>query len=113
METTSSDLVPLVVGALICGVVIAFGIYSYRSQYRRADELVLRWAAQNNYEILDKEDANPPGTGPKDRYASNKQVMYRVTVRDGQGRRKRALLKLGDKLVGTMKDDDLSVEWEP
>ena len=94
---------------VLFAVGITFGIWMFRWQYRKAETQLQRWAERSNYQLLDKEDANPYGTGPMTR-SGNKQVMYRVTLSD-RGVRRRALVKLGSPTVG-MLADDVVVEWE-
>jgi hypothetical protein len=61
--------------------------------------------------VLEKTPANPFGTGPKAARASNKQVMYQVTVVDAVGNERRALIKIGSQAQGVL-SNDLVVEWE-
>lgn len=95
---------------VLFAVGITFGIWMFRWQYRKAELQLQRWAERSNYQLLDKESANPFDTGPMTR-SGNKQVMYRVTIADQNGVRRRALVKLGSPTTG-MLSDDLIVEWE-
>ena len=91
---------------------ISFGIWMYRWQYRTAETRVQRWAEQGHFTVLDRQDANPFGTGPKSGKAgNNKQVMYRVVVTDAQGARRSAEIKVGSPAFGVM-SEDFVVEWD-
>ncbi|MDB4975560.1 MAG: hypothetical protein JWN48_3901 [Myxococcaceae bacterium] len=92
------------------GSFIAFGVWMIRWQYKTADQRLVAWAEKLHYQVLDKEPANAMGTGPMSR-SGNKQVMYRVTVLDAAGVRRRALVKIGSVSMGVL-GDDLSVQWE-
>ncbi|MDB4989511.1 MAG: hypothetical protein JWN04_4689 [Myxococcaceae bacterium] len=96
---------------VVFGSVLGFGIWLMRVQYRKADARLEEWAQRSRYRVLEKESANPYNTGPKPAHASNRQVMYRVTVEDAQGVKRRALVKIGSVTIGTLADD-FSVEWE-
>ncbi|MEZ5305656.1 MAG: hypothetical protein R2684_00780 [Pyrinomonadaceae bacterium] len=97
--------------AFVFVAVIGFGIWMFRWQYGRADEALENWARDNNFKVLSKQDANPPGTGPKDRYAGNKQIWYRVTVEDAGGKKRTGIVKIGSESTGTL-SDQISVEWD-
>jgi hypothetical protein len=107
---TGDDIALLFIGATLFIVVFGFGIWMYRWQYRTADAKLQRWARERHYKVVDKEGANPLGTGPLAR-SGNKQVMYRVTVEDAEGVRKRALITIGGRTMGVL-SDELSVTWE-
>lgn len=104
------DLLLLFTGATLFVVVVGSGIWMYRWQYRKADEKLQRWAQRLNYRIVHKQGANPLGTGPLAR-SGNKQVMYRVTIEDADGVRKRALISIGGRMTGVL-SDDFNVKWE-
>jgi hypothetical protein len=101
----------IAVSLLVIAGVITFGVWLFRWQYRRADSKLRDWVRRCNYELLDKRDASPLGTGPKARSASNKQVVYQVTISDENGIRRSALIKIGSPTLG-MLSDDLIVEWQ-
>lgn len=107
---TGENLAFLFMCATLFTLVIGSGIFMYRWQWRTADAKLQRWAAGLNYKVVEKEGANPFGTGPMAR-SGNKQVMYRVTVEDANGVRKRALVTIGGRMVGVL-SDELSVQWE-
>ena len=103
-------LLSFFVTGLLFATVLAFGLWMFRWQYNKADDLLNNWAQKEGYTIVSKEDANPPGTGPKDRYAGNRQIWYRVVLKDKNGDEKKAIVKLGSEGTGTL-SDDVKVEW--
>jgi hypothetical protein len=90
---------------------IGFAIWMIRWQFRTADTRVERWAEEQGYRLVDKQSANPAGTGPMYSRGRNTQVMYRVVVEDTRGARRRALITIGSKTRGVLADD-FNVEWE-
>jgi lipopolysaccharide export LptBFGC system permease protein LptF len=111
MTEKKGKMIPfLLIGSLFVAVAL-FGWWVFRWQYNRADVLLDQWAHENNYTVIDKLDANPSGTGPKDRWAKNKQIMYRVTVKDSDGNTKSGVVKLGSEHSGTI-SDQVTVEWD-
>jgi hypothetical protein len=96
---------------LMAAGVIAFGVWLFHWQYRSAESKLNHWAQRSNYQVLYKREANPLGTGPKVKGASNKQVMYRVVISDENGVRRSALIKIGSPALGVLAND-LVVEWE-
>ena len=96
---------------LVLAVGIAFGLWMFRWQYRTAENKLRDWLRRSNYELLDKRAANPLGTGPEVRSASNKQIIYQVTISDQHGVRRSALIKIGSPALGVL-SDELVVEWE-
>lgn len=108
---SENELLPLLmVGAALFSLVLGSGIWMYRWQYRAADAKLQHWAQRLNFRIVAKEGANPLGTGPLTR-SGNKQVMYRVTVEDANGARRRALVTIGGRIAGVL-SDEVSVKWE-
>jgi hypothetical protein len=96
--------------ALFIGA-ICFAIWMIRWQFRAADTRVERWAQEQGYRLVDKQSANPAGTGPMYSRGHNTQVMYRVVVEDAQGTRRRALITIGSQSRGVL-SDDFNVVWE-
>lgn len=104
---------PLVVMAiLIFGGVLALGVYMFRWQQGKGEAMLNAWAAQQHLRLLEREPANPPGTGPMDRNASNKQIIYRIKAADESGLVRRGTVRLGSAATGVL-SDDVSVEWDP
>ncbi|MDB4989512.1 MAG: hypothetical protein JWN04_4690 [Myxococcaceae bacterium] len=101
----------ILLAIVVFGSVLSFGIWRTRVQYRKADTRLDEWAQRSGYRVLDKESANPYNTGPKPAHASNRQIMYRVTVEDAQGIKRRALIKIGSVTVGGL-SDAFTAEWE-
>jgi lipopolysaccharide export LptBFGC system permease protein LptF len=111
MAAKKNKMIPfLLIGSLFVAVAL-FGWWMFRWQYNKADSLLENWARDNNYTVVEKTDANPPGTGPKDRWAANKQIMYRVTVKDPDGKTKTGIVKLGSEGSGTL-SNKVTVEWD-
>lgn len=100
----------IAIAVVMVSAFIWFARWMVRWQFARADERLHEWAAKQHYQVLDKERANTMGTGPMTR-SGNKQVMYRVTLSDANGAKRRALLKIGSKTMGVT-SDELVVEWE-
>ena len=110
MEREVDPIVAVVGAVILFAAVIAFGAYTVRSQYRRADELLERWAKDHGYQVAAKRKANPIGTGPMQR-SGNKQVFYEVVLIDGTGKRRNARMRFGSEIVGTL-SNDVRVEWD-
>ncbi len=100
-------LVILVIFAAVGGA----GWFMYRWQYDKANELLGKWAEQNGYQIVEKIKANPSGTGPGSRTASNKQVMYRIKVQDAAGNERTGIAKIGSPVAGTL-SDQVEIIWD-
>jgi hypothetical protein len=58
----------------------------YRWQFQTADRVLQEWATQQRLTVLEKSPGDDWYTGPGNRSASNKQVVYRIRVQDDQGR---------------------------
>ncbi|MDB4986626.1 MAG: hypothetical protein JWN04_1804 [Myxococcaceae bacterium] len=102
----------VVLAVFVLGGLVLLEVWITRWQYRTAEARLEQWAEQSRHQVLSKERANPYGTGPMSgRGGSNQQVMYRVTVRDADGREKRGLVKVGSKWVG-VHSHELVVEWD-
>ena len=78
------------------------GFWMYRWQYQTAERVLQEWAAQRHLTVLEKSRANDPNTGPGNRYASNKQVVYRIRVKDDQGHVRSGFATIGSKTMGTL-----------
>lgn len=96
--------------ALAIGV-IGFATWMIRWQFRTADARLERWAQENGYRVIDKQSANPAGTGPIYGRSRNTQVVYRVIVEDARSEHRRALIKIGSPSQGVLAAD-FSVEWQ-
>lgn len=95
---------------VIFGGIILFGIWMIRWQYSKADRLVENWAAQNNYKLLEKENANL-GDGPLGRRGAKTYVKYRIKIEDNNGEIRTGTAFLGDENVGVL-SDKVRVEWD-
>ena len=103
-------MVPVFVGILIFGGVLASGIYMLRWQQKKGEALLAAWAEQQHLRILEYETANPPGTGPMSRNAANKQVLYRIKAVDESGQVRQGTVRVGSALAGVL-SNDVTVEW--
>jgi len=92
----------VVVICLLFVLVGGAGIGLYRWQYQTAERVLQAWAAQQRVTVLEKSPANDSYTGPGNRSASNKQVVYRIRVKDDQGRVRAGLATIGSKTMGTL-----------
>ena len=81
-----------------------------RWQYSKADRLLENWAAQNNYKLIEKQDANF-GDGPLGRRGSKTYVKYRVKIEDENGNIKTGIVFLGSETTGVL-SDEVRVEWD-
>lgn len=106
---SESDALLIAVTAVLFCVVIVTGVWLQRMQYRMADAKLLQWSREFQYSILDKQLANPLGTGPGVLRASDKRIRFRVLVEDVHGVRRRATVTIGSRLTAM---GDLVVEWE-
>ena len=79
-----------------------FGFWMLRWQYQTADRVLEEWAARQHFTVLEKSPANDWYTGPGNRSASNKQVVYRIRVKDVHGRVCSGLATIGSKTMGTL-----------
>ena len=105
-------MVPVVMAILIFGGVLGLGVYMFRWQHAKGDALLREWAARQHLRVLESEPANPPRTGPMDRNAANKQIVYRIKVEDESGHVRRGTVRVGTAATGVL-SDDVNVEWDP
>ena len=105
------NMLPFILIGLLFVAVLLFGWWMFQWQYNKADSILENWAKKNNFTVIEKVEANPPGTGPKDRNASNKQVMYKIKVEDDKGEKKSALVKIGSEKTGTL-SEEIEVIWD-
>jgi hypothetical protein len=111
MEQEVDPALAIVGAAILFAAIVVVGVYTVRSQYQRADDLLERWAKDHGYQVAEKRRANPIGTGPMQR-SGNKQVFYDVVLVDVTGQRKSATVRLGSETIGTL-STDMRVEWKP
>ena len=84
----------------------------YRWQFQTADRVLQEWAVQRHLTVLEKSPANDWDSGPGNRYAASKQVVYRIRVKDEQGRVHSGLATIGSKTMGTL-DRIIDVRLDP
>jgi len=102
----------IVVICLLFALVGGAGLVMYRWQYQTAQRVLQEWAAQRRLIVLEKNIANDSYTGPGNRSASNKQIIYRIRVRDDQGRERSGLATIGSKVMGTL-EPIIDVQFDP
>lgn len=107
-ETREMIMLGVVIASMLLGLA-TLAIVMVRAQFRRADQLLSLWAEKHGYQVLTKEGANPPGTGPLQR-SGDKRVMLRVRLRDAAGQERSALFYAGSSRDGLT--EDVSVEWD-
>lgn len=95
---------------IVFGGVLVFAFWMIRWQYSKADRMLENWAAQNNYNLIKKQDANF-GDGPLGRRGAKTQVKYRVKVEDANGQKKTGIVYLGGENTGVL-SDEVRVEWD-
>ena len=95
---------------IIFGGILIFAFWMIRWQYSKADRMLENWAAQNNYKLLEKENANF-GDGPLGRRGAKTYVKYRIRVEDITGKIRTGIAFLGDENVGVL-SDKVRVEWD-
>ena len=62
--------------------------------------------------MLEKNLANDPYTGPGNRYAANKQIVYQIRVKDAQGHVRSGQATIGSKSMGTL-EPTIDVQLDP
>jgi hypothetical protein len=105
-------MLPVLMAILIFGGVLAFGVYMFRWQQGKGEALLHAWATRQHLRVLECEPANPPGTGPMHRNATNKQILYRIKAVEESGQVRQGIVRVGSAATGVL-SDDVSVEWDP
>ena len=105
-------MVPIVMALVLFGGVLAFGVYMFRWQQRKAAAVVHQWADRERLHLLESQPANPTGTGPMNRNAADKRIVYRVKVEDQTGRLRWATVRVGLPGTGVL-SENVNVEWDP
>jgi len=102
----------IIVFCLLFALVGAAGFWMYRWQYQSAQRVLQEWAAQRHLTVLEKSLANDLYTGPNNRSAANKQIVYRIRVKDDQGHVRSGLATIGSKTIG-MLEPIIEVQLDP
>jgi len=110
MEESGQNILFIFLVAALFAVFLIFAVWLMRWQFNKADRLLENWARENNYRILEKQNANF-GDGPAGTRQSSSQVKYRIVVLDGGNRRKSGLVTIGSKNLGTL-SDEIAVGWD-
>ena len=93
------DDAKIVLIALVGLAVIGWYMYNYFSRSRL---LLRRWADENGYELLHAEQ-RMFRKGPY-MWSSRAQAVYRVEIRDGEGRRRKGWVRCGAWFSGVFGD---------
>jgi len=77
----------------------------------RAKSIVRKWAAQQEYDVLQFE--NPFHTGAFSFWTTSRgQVVYSVTIRDGAGCERKAWVRCGSYIGSVLFSDEIEVRWQ-
>ena len=93
-------------------IVLLGGWLMYRWQYSVADSVLQEWAQQQHATVLEKTVENDWYSGPSNRAATNKQIVYRIRIREQAGRERSGLARIGSKSIG-MLERRIDVQLDP
>ncbi len=94
-------------GLLLIGVSIALGaLWSGR----RSRAIIDRWATENRYEVVSAK-SHFLAAGPFTLRRFRGQTVYRIHIRDANGRESRGWVRCGGWLLGIL-SDDIKVQWD-
>lgn len=110
MVESGQNILFVILIAALFAVFLIFAVWLVRWQFDKADRLLQDWARANNFQILEKHNANF-GDGPAGTRQASSQVKYRVVVFDGGDRRKSGLVTVGSESFGTL-SDEVTIEWD-
>lgn len=105
-----NNIVFIIFIILLFGAVLLFGWWMWTQQFSEADKMLEKWATENNYQIVDKQNANV-GDGPMGRRGSGTYVKYKITVKDSSGAVKTGIITLGSKGTGVL-SDEVNIDWD-
>lgn len=95
--------------AVILIIFLTVAVWMFRWQYSKADSMLMNWAKENNYQVLQKE-IDDSVSGPMGVYRSNRQIVFHVLLLDSQGKQRKATVICGSKNTGVL-DDSVQVQW--
>jgi hypothetical protein len=100
--------------AALAVALVAAVLALYRWGQRCAVSLVRSWADKNQFELLHLRERSLFESAPFPLFGSNRQPSHFVTVRDQQGKERRAWVRLGTLLHGIsgFGKDNVEVKWE-
>lgn len=101
----------IAVAFVLAVLLLGFGIWMYRWQYAEADRILSEWATEHELRVVEKTRANPYGTGPGNRSASDKRIVYRIRTVDAGNRSRAATATIGAKLTGVL-EKQIEVQWD-
>ena len=77
----------------------------------RAKSIVQKWAAARGYDVLQFE--SPFHTGAFSFWTTSRgQIVYSVTIRDGNGLERKASVRCGSYMGGVLFSDEIEVRWQ-
>ena len=86
---------------------VAIGVLAWH--FSRSDDVVQKWAQENGFRLIEQKYAHLKG--PFFWTASKGQSVYRVTIEDGDGRRRSGWVLCGSWWGGLM-SDQAQVRWD-
>jgi hypothetical protein len=98
----------LVVAGLIFLVALSFWLRERKNLRERAQ--IEQWASRGGYSVVDV-DPQPFEVSPFTWTSSKNQDIYLVTVKDGNGKRRKVWVRCGGYVLGPLADQ-VDVRWE-
>ena len=96
--------------AVVIGVFVLLGLAMATWHYGRAGSLLASWAKGNGFELLSQENCLF-FRGPYFWTTTRGQEVYRVSVRDREGRTRSGYVRCGGTFLG-MLGDQVDVRWD-
>ena len=96
-------------GCLTVLIVIVIAVITVSQRGRRSADIIEGWASENKFTVLEQA---PRGVmqGPL-LWAGKNQTVYRITVKDRQGRRRSGWVRCGGFWTG-LNSDKVAVIWD-
>ena len=91
-------------------VILVLAVVSWLWYFHRSDKLLDDWMAERGYEILSKE-RRWLRKGPFFWWTSKSQAVFRVTVRDSNGKARSGFVRVGGFFLG-MFSSNVEVTWD-
>ncbi len=95
-----------IIGFLVVVAAVVLGI----RRSRRSEQIVQEWAQKNNYHLLDSYNLFF-SSGPFFWTKSKQQTVFRVLLRDENGKTRNAWILCGS-WWGRLTTDDIEVRWD-
>jgi hypothetical protein len=100
----------LVLALIVVAALVALVVGGSYWRYRRSRQLLARWARQSRVELL-RAERRLVSRGPFFWRSSDSQIVFRVTVRDRDGRVRHGFVRIGGWFLGVL-SDQTAAEWE-